>query len=40
VKIGRAQQCRRSFEMLGKLQFELAGPRENRQIFVGGLKDD
>jgi len=40
VKISRVQKPSDSSEMLGKLEFELPGPRENRKIFVGGLRDD
>ena len=40
MKISRPQEFCDSLGLLGKLEFELAGPRENRKIFVGGLKDD
>jgi hypothetical protein len=40
VKMSRPRESCDSLEILGKLEFELAGPRENRKIFVGGLKDD
>ena len=40
MKISRPQESCDSLGMLGKLEFELPGPRENRKIFVGGLKDD
>jgi hypothetical protein len=40
VKTNRPQASCDSLGMLGRLESELPGPRENRKIFAGGLKDD
>ena len=40
MKTSRAQKSSDSSEMLGKLESGLPGPRENRKILAGGLRDD